>query len=72
MQRRCRCLREELPVGFVGAGFETADHGTEVVLHGLLYEKDAVQVVRHDLQGDGRDLRVMGLHGKPLLLHPLP
>ena len=76
VRRRCRCLcllaQHQLPVGLVGAGLKTADDGAEVLLHSLLDKEDAMQMVGHQLERDGGDLRVMGRDGKPLLLHPLP
>ena len=38
----------------------------------MLDKEDAMQMVRHQLERDGGDLRVMSRNGKPLLLHPLP
>ena len=74
MLRRCRSLlaKNDLPVGFVGAGLEAADDVAKVPLHLLFHKEDAMQMVGHELEGDGGDLGVMGRDGKPLVLHPLP
>ena len=71
--RRCRSLisQHKASVPLVGTGLEASDGIAEVLLHLLFHKKDAMQMVGHDLQGDGSDFRVMGSNGKPLFLHPL-
>ena len=74
--RRCRSPRlrlskDYLPVGFVSACLETADDVAKVPLHLLLNKEDAMQMVGHELEGDGGNLWVMDRDGKPLVLHPL-
>jgi hypothetical protein len=74
--RRCRSpllrlSKDYLPVCFVSACLETADDVANVSLHLLLNKEDTMQMVGHELEGDGGNLRVMDSDGKPLVLHPL-
>ena len=56
----------------VAACFETTDDATEVFLHLLLKEKDAVQVVGHHLQRYDLNLRIIAGNAPPFVTHPLP